>query len=322
MKTFRAKHIDPLAVTCDFAHQLGLDFHATVRTGSFICEPPYDGAMRSNFYRMHPEFRCRNKEGREIPRLSYAWPEVQRHMLDLYLEIARRNIDGFGWVFVRGMPVVFCEAPILDACVRRYGKDPRRLSADDEAVRTARAETVTAFLRKAKNELNDLRAKQGRRPLTFSAMVPATRAVNRHYGLDVRTWAREGLIDILAVDWSIQDRNAPNNESTDNMELDFFLEIVKGTKCRLAPRLHYSGDKRELRHLAQLYAHGIKNGLLWDTANFYRGKPQLWSLVRRFGHKERVKKWADKGITPKETFIAFKTLGDCSMDILPGNLAY
>lgn len=321
MDVLRKKRIDPLGTTCDFAHSLGLEFYATVRTGSFFCEAPFDEKFVSDFYRNHPEYRCRDRDGREIPRLSYAYPEVQQHMLDMYLEIAQRNIDGFGWIFVRSMPFVFYEKPLIDSFINRYGNDPRQLAEDDEAVCSYRASIINDFIRKARYKLNDLRAKQGRQPLKFSALVPAKEEINRRCGLDLLTWAREGLIDILAVDWSLQDRNSPKNEAPDNIELDYFLNVVKGTKCLLSPRFGEI-DKREFTRLADAYARGVKSGLIWDSRTYAQHFPHFWTFIRRFGHKNYIREWVDKGITPERTYIKLKTLGGSAMDKYPGNLAF
>jgi hypothetical protein len=318
----RRRQIDPLGAVCDFAHTLGLEFHANVRSGSFGCEPPFDEFFVSKFYQDHPEYRCRDRAGREIPRLSYAFPEVQRHMLALCAEIAERDIDGFGWIYVRGLPVVLYEQPLLDAVRRQYGLDARALPEDDDRVCACRAALYTDFMRQAKQTLDALRRRQGRRPLKYSVIVPATRQVNYRLGLDLKTWVAEGLIDILGVDWSVQDRNNPRNEAPENMELEYFHGLVQGTPCVLAPRLGYFHDERGPQRMATLHAQGIHSGLIWDTAGCYQYAPNLWTLVRRYGHQEQVREWAARGAVPDSTFISLKTLGGFTMDAYPGNLAY
>jgi hypothetical protein len=322
LEALRRQKIDPLGALCDFAHEIGLEFHANIRSGSFACEPPFDEFFVSDFYRDHPEYRCRDKAGREIPRLSYAFPEVQRHMLALCAEIAERNLDGFGWIYVRALPVVLYEQPLLDAFARQYGTDARELPDDDERVCTCRATIYTDFLRQVKRSLDALRRRQGRGPLQYSVIVPANRQVNHRLGLDLKTWAREGLIDILGVDWSVQDRNNPRNEVPENMELDYFQEVVKGTPCRLAPRLGRFDDERGPQEMASLHARGIPAGLIWDTASCYQYAPNLWTMVRQYGHRDLVREWAAKGVKPDATFISLKTLGGFTMDQYPGNLAY
>jgi hypothetical protein len=321
---FRKKRIDPVEVLCDFAHELGLEFHTTVRTGSFACEPPYDEVFTSDFYRDHPEFRCRTKDGREIARLSYAFPEVQQHMLELFCEITERNIDGFGLIFIRGLPVLLYEQPLIDGFKKHYGIDPRDLPDDDQRVGAYRGEVFTDFFRRVKTTLNALREKQGRPALKFSAIVPATQSLNDMLGLDVRTWAKEALLDILAPDFSLQDRSVPYgmNEAPENLELDFFIDAVKGTDCCLAPRLAYFHNEKGPQYLAALYDKGIDSGYIWDSAGCFQYTSQQWFLVRHYGHKDLVRQWAQKGIKPDETFIRLKTLGGFTMDQFPGNLAY
>ncbi len=322
MEELRTKQIDPVGALCDFTHSLGLEFHGTVRIGSFACEPPMDESFKTDFYNAHPEFRCKDIDGREIPRLSYAFPEVQQHMLDLYCEIAERNIDGFGWIYIRSLPVILYEDPLIDGFMQKYDLDPRELPEDDVRVVNFRSEIFTDFIRKAETTLNDLRIKQGRAPLKYSAIVPATKKVNQLGGLDLQTWVEEGLIDILAVDFSIQDRNALHNEAPENMELDYFQEIVKGTNCILAPRLAYFEDERGAKMINSLDNRGIHNGLIWDTANCFRYAPHIWPMVKEFGSREKVSVWAANATKPERVIKSLKMLGGFTMDKFPGNLAY
>lgn len=322
MEIFRSKQIDPVEELCDFSHKIGLEFHANIRVGSFACEPPFDEFFWSKYYTEHPELHCRDKDGREIPRLSYAFHESQQHMLALCEEIAQRNIDGFGWVFVRGLPVILYEKPLIDAVKSKYGCDPCELPDDDEMVCKCRAELFTDFMRKVKQRLDALRVRQGRPPLQYHVIVPATQKVNYLLGLDVATWVKEGLIDILGVDYSVQDRNNPFNESPNNLELDYFLQIVQGTKCLFSPRIGYFEDERGVKNMAELYQKGLQSGFIWDGKGCYESDPECWSIVKKYGHQDLVAQWAKEGKKPLHKFIKLKSLGNFTMDKFPGNLAY
>jgi len=80
--------IDPMRVARDYAHELGIEFHISVRLGAFQIYPFYEEYFGSDFDRQHPQWHCVDRDGRPIARLSYAYPQVQAHIMALLDELA------------------------------------------------------------------------------------------------------------------------------------------------------------------------------------------------------------------------------------------
>jgi len=151
------KEADVLAKVCNFTHKIGLEFHASFRVEAFANQPPHD-MFRSNFFADNPQFRCRDRDGREIARLSYAFEEVQNHMLALYEEVLLNyDIDGLNLIFVRALPVMLYEQPILEGFKSIYGKDPLHLDEDNSVFLQYRASLLTEFMRRIRKKVDVIR---------------------------------------------------------------------------------------------------------------------------------------------------------------------
>jgi hypothetical protein len=200
----RYSEFDPLAEAVRYGHEIGLQIHAWVS----INEDDHGWGLQSEFSRKHPEFRWRRRDGRFYhSQLSFAFPEVRRYKLAILEELLRGYpIDGFFIDWIRTGDVR--DNPQNDdQGVADYGyEEPltasglaKRKNGDDEWVRT-RAQPQTDFMREVRNL-----ATKRERPLPVAVMVghpwhyrgEQNKIAGNLRGLllDVKTWAREGLVD-------------------------------------------------------------------------------------------------------------------------------
>jgi uncharacterized lipoprotein YddW (UPF0748 family) len=116
------------------------------------------------------------KDGTPVEKASYAFPEVQDHMLSLIREVAEGfDIDGVNLGWKRGPQYVGYEAPVIEDFKREYGEDPRGLDENDLRVQRLRAKYVTEFTRKVRQLLNELGSKR-KRKIELSAWVYSAKA--------------------------------------------------------------------------------------------------------------------------------------------------
>jgi len=284
-REFARKGIDPLRVAVDYAHKIGLEFHASYRTAGFHFPVLEEEWTTGGLYDQHPEWRGRDRQGRPTPRLSYAYPEVRRFVISLLKESAEYPIDGVCILYNRRPPLLDYEPPLVEVFRQKFGKDPRRLEERDPRWLAYRASYLTQFMREVRAAMDDVARKQGRKKHPeVSAIVMSSEAENLYFAMDVETWVREGLIDTLIPYTSVK--------RLDPADAKFFLKITQGTQCKmelnLMPRQLSPEEYRARDH--RLYNAGVENLFLRDTngrSNFSRS----WTVLRRLGHRDAIDAW-------------------------------
>ena len=150
---------------------------------------------------------------------------------------------------------------------------------------------VTQFMRSLRTVLLDVEQCRGR-PLLLSARVPEN-LVGCHFdGLDVETWARDQVVDILIIGCRSMD-----------VDLPAFRRITAGTHIKLYPSLdfvHYSdsNDPGDTKAHRLKLAYGVYSNWWHQQADGvytfnYTYHGQKWSLYREIGSQEFLKQ-ADK----------------------------
>lgn len=176
----------------NYGHEKGLKMCVSLRMGAWGLEFPYDQMYFANsFAEHHPEYRCIDRDGSPIDALSYMYPEVQEYMLDQFMRMAGTGCDAVEMIFNRGVPYLLFEQPFVDLYQSRYGADPRYLPLDDERVTALRCEIMTGFVRKLRARLDEACAGK---PAGLHARAQFCIWDCRHVGVDLETWAKEGLI--------------------------------------------------------------------------------------------------------------------------------
>jgi uncharacterized lipoprotein YddW (UPF0748 family) len=203
---------DTLKAAVSYGHQIGVEVHAWLT----LNEDDHGYGWPSRFTREHPEYRWMRRDGSAYrSQLSFAFPAVRQYKLALLEEILAYEPDGvfFDWIRtgdVRDNPQTDpegianhgYEAPNLAAFQAQHNLDAREVPNSDERSIQARCEPQTFFMRDA---CRLIREHNPRLPISVMVQHPwsyrgapnDTPYADSRKGLlcDVKTWAREGLID-------------------------------------------------------------------------------------------------------------------------------
>ena len=313
------KGIHPLTTAMEYAHSIGLKFHLYQRMGAFAALPPFDETLNSDIYNEHPEFRCKTADGRTVMRLSLAYPEVRAYMLAILREAAEFGVDGLNLNFKRGALFVFYDPPLVKDFTKQTGQDPRQLDEWDEQWLRFLSGPVTTFVREVRQMLCEVGDKLGKR-MQLSATTHPTPEECLFFGLDLKTWIQEGLVDNLT----------PMGFSHGGKEVDFgfYTGLVEGTQCRFCPHLPVNKEIRDgayydceirasgVREWALRYFQNGADGLcLWDSGGVDT-KTSLGPMARRLGHVDELKAAMESKISddgPK--LIPLRSIGGCDLTV-------
>ena len=228
MKLWRTQGWDSLKLMRDYSKHRGWEFHPYIRMEAFDAPYPFDRtSLHSDFFHRHPEFHCFDSQGQRVMRLSYAYPEVQDHMLALIREIAGYNPDGVCLGFVRGLPLVLYEKIMVDGFSERHGLDPRKLPETDPRWLAYQAEILTSFMEKAKA---CLKPKQ-----RLSAILPGNPQDCLHWGLDTAAWVKEGHVDDLIPVAQKMNHMDVHQEDAAGLDFDWFNQLEERQNIRVIP---------------------------------------------------------------------------------------
>lgn len=242
--------------------EIGVDVWGSLRMSAYYGENAYGRAFNGTLWRQHPEFVIRNKEGKTdgAMRLSWAWRPVQEQRLGVLAEMVEMGCAGVNLDFCRYPGILGYDAPLIEAFQAQYGEDPRTLAKDDERWVRLRCEVVNGVFRELRSRLKKLGEERGK-PVRVSVRLSA--AGYEEYGLDPRTWVREGLVDLLIVGWPSVDKP---------YDLKPWREIVAGSDVELYGHIEkfiHRGKRHELTD-AQ-----IREGLRPDSDTYYQTEDYL-----------------------------------------------
>jgi len=303
-EAYHRNEVDPLRVAVEFAHDLGLELHASYRTAGFVYPPPHDD-LYGQFARKHPELLCVDRDGNKLPRISYTFPETCRYVISLFRELAEYPIDGVCVLYNRRPPLVAYEAPLVAEFTALFDEDPRKLDPGNQRWLNYRSKVLTQFMRELRAELDAVAKKQKRSKRLIISAVVFRKEENLLHGMDLSTWIKEGLVDtIIPYSSSVRlNSSAPAWEQPD--DIAYFLSLVKGTNCHLAPNMMprnlTSEQYRRKAHM--LYQAGVRNFFFWDGIERVR-------KVSRLGHQQEITDWVVDGHPPiVPTATRLRTLG-------------
>ncbi len=219
-----------LATLVEVCHEEGLDIFPSVRMNShYAIDPQSPG---SSLFRLeHPElligypagYQRGSKEYAIRRGLDYAHPEVQRLMSNTVIELFERfDVDGVEMDFMRHPTFL----KLHEAVENSYH--------------------ITNMLRRIKQKKDKISQAEGRK-IDLAARVPPTFPDALRVGLDVRSWIKEELVDVLIVGGGFIPFEMPFEE---------FVKETQSTPCQLYGSLELlrpTRDPRVTRAIAMRY---------------------------------------------------------------------
>ncbi len=209
---------DPLRLVAERCHERGLQIWGSCRMNDAHHTYPGLEVFQTQFYIDHPELRM-PAEGDPQKLMVYDWckPAVLEQNLDFLTDAADRyDLDGIDLDFSRG---------------------GMEFSSGDTKYRQ---EVTRGHVRKIREMLDQVGKKKGKylglsaQFYCFDPMNPKTGDrtpwvgnIPRYFekGADIRSWAKEGLIDILV--------GQCRSSSLHELEIDSWTKVVEGTDCLL-----------------------------------------------------------------------------------------
>lgn len=177
---------DPLALAVKFGHANGMETFWSCRMNNI--EDSFAPWSRSRWKREHPEYLFGVQEDFDKyemtdPRkwwaaLDFAVPEVREHLLNIFQDVfTRYDIDGIEMDWFRH-PRFFRE------------------TNDDLPATPEHVAMMNDFMRKVRAQADTVGV-QRQRPLLVACRVPLSVERSLAIGLDVETWLKEDLVDVL-----------------------------------------------------------------------------------------------------------------------------
>lgn len=277
LRTLIDKGLIPHRVAMKHAHSIGMQFYYMFRMAL--------GPGSSPLFEQRPELCMVDRDGTHLPKLSFAFAEVQQRVLDLMQEVIDDEVDGINICWIRGLPVIGYEQPVVDAFKNEYGEDIRSVPEDDPRICRIQAGFMTDFMRKVRALANDLGHKRGR-PLAICAMVSGPMAAALRDACDINTWVQDKLVDEM-VGAAVMTRYLQAN----------------GVK-----EMIYSGPlgrNAYLRSAIILAETGADGLFIWDVIGV-QNLASHWAMIRRLGHTDELIDAQDEKLNVKR--IPLKTL--------------
>ncbi|MBS1798410.1 MAG: family 10 glycosylhydrolase [Acidobacteria bacterium] len=295
-RIWHKKNIDPFRTALEHAHSMGLEFHATYRVAGFHFPVPENVWNKGGFYDHHPELRGTDRDGNRTPRLSYAYPEVRKEVIQFLTEMTGYPIDGLCLAYNRRPPLLEYEPPVVESFKAKYGVSPLSIDDRDRRWLKHRAEVLTEFMHEVRAVARHATEQHSSRPVEITAIVLGSEEENLYNGIDLRAWVQEGVVDTIVPYTSVAGLTSSSTSWTNPEAVKFFLEVVKGTHVKLAlnlmPRRIAPEEYRKRAHM--LYEMGLENLFFWDT-NARDDFGPSWSVLRRLGHRDELAEWVQKG---------------------------
>ena len=178
-----------------WAHENGIKLYATERMSMARFSAPYFHACwNKRFVEENPQYYCKTRDGKTVNVCSYAYEEVRDYVIGNMVRMAELGFDGISMILHRGIHVAF-EAPVLDRFAQLYPDvDPCTLPITDTRLNGVWCEFMTEFLRSLRAKLDATFD----RHVELNAITAYGIEIARRVGLDLETWAREGLVDSIS----------------------------------------------------------------------------------------------------------------------------
>ncbi|MFZ2278809.1 MAG: hypothetical protein WAW39_13460 [Prosthecobacter sp.] len=302
LETLFKKGVNPLKVARDAAKAQGAEFHVMLRPAGWVGSMPYEETFNSKFFYEHPEWRCFDRDGTPTFFMSYANPEVRRHLIEVFRETLELQPEGVGFLFNRGMPLMLWEDAFCERFKAMHNADAKAVEDDDPRIHATRAAIMTDFMMEVRALLDETAAKQGRKErYKISLGTFAKEADNQRWGLDLPNWIQKGLVDDLATTWFAY--HTSFEKTPGKIDMEYYRRITKGTKTKAYPMViaWKTGKPKELCNQAAGYlAAGDPGIAIWDP-QVMKGWPEgspgnVFDVLGKLGHRDELERWAKEGV--------------------------
>lgn len=285
------KGIDPLKSAVEAAHDVGLQIYGSMRMIGTHTPPAHKAP--ATLLDEHPEYRCVDETGVPTPHLSLAYPAVREKFTAVLKEMAQLGMDGVHVLFCRSWPYVLYEEITVRDFIDKHGRDPRTLPKDDPDWIAHQCSYVTEFIRQIRRAADEVGQQQGRR-IGTAYHVRNCVANCLYRGLDVETWMKEGLVDVLIPtwDWDVTvDSPVPRHDVWDESMAEF-VRAAEGASCRICPDAIWKRQLAEkiIEQAIPLYRAGADGLCYWDT-NDTTCRCSEWAIRRELGHIDKLEEW-------------------------------
>jgi hypothetical protein len=298
--------INPIHALTKHAQEFGMQVHVSFRPAGWSFFEPYCDYWESPFYREHPDWRCEDRDGTPVTRMSWAVPEVRRHLIELQREMIRFGADGVNILFTRGYPLVLYEKPARELFEKKYQVDPREIPESDPRIAEFRTAVVTKFFEELRAMLDaeqNLRGSVAKR-LSLSVLINGSAengADDVVYGVDLRRLIGAKLVDEVFTEHGF-------GAKAKEFNLSFLREVCESKHIPFSPGIYRSGT-RYAAELPKYYASGARGLTVWDAEadDIYE-----WCWMTRFGHADETL-WRIANLNlkkPPRTIRTFHRLGD------------
>jgi Glycosyl hydrolase-like 10 len=314
LHTMLARGEDPLRSVCEVGHDMGMKVFASYRR--MTCRmPPFIFPLHPDaMFMKRRDLWCADPQGKPVPHLSIAYPEVRKRMIDLLVEQATNyDIDGVHFYFSRSVPFVYYERPFLEAFQQAHGIDPRSLPITDQRIWRTRAALFTPLLRELRQALDVVGDRRGKR---FEIAMHAQNTLDHclYYGVDVPLLAREGLLDIFYPDMATFMPEQFTPRTVTPKTAAEFVGAVHGTNTKVIPFFAAERDAAKAANVAaEFYRVGV-DGLHPGHAAPYNPH---WQIQRRLGHVSELSTLANR-MSEWERIVRFETVGGMTIDLETG----
>ena len=259
---------------------------------------PFEETFNSKFFEAHPEWRCVDRDGTPTLHMSYAFPEVRRHLLEIFRETLELQPDGVGFLFNRGMPMILWEEAFGARFQAMHHADARTVPEDDPRILATRAAIMTDFMQEIRALLDATARQQGRtQRYKISLGTFAREEDNQKFGFDLPRWIEQGLVDDLGVAWFA------HHTSFAQPDMAYYSRLTKGTKVGVYPFIisWKSGKPADLcKKVTAFYEQGASGIAIWDpqveTGWTEQPHGNLFDTLSQIGDRELIARWAKEGV--------------------------
>jgi hypothetical protein len=281
LRSLKDEGTDPLTVVRAATREYGLELHYYLRMSAFYGPFPKED-WTTRFFKDHPEWHCRDEQGRGVNFMSYAYPGVQERVLAYMDELLDYEPEGLCMAFNRGLTMMLFEEPVIDAYRRKHGRTPKLPEeCDTPEMQAVRHELLAGFVTKVRR-LCDRRGK------ALSCIVPRDFAHNRLFGLDADLLVRRGLVETVMVGAGHGDNPALNDDLAPVKALHALarqagIKVYGGGSNAVHGMGWVNGDlKARARRMAGYLDAGLDGGWFWDAEHVIGCE---WEAMRRFGDR-------------------------------------